>query len=198
MSTTTISTHPKEPSLTFHPDHGAKIVLPAVPDMEVLAGGAPFNAIANDEKQLEDRGSLKRTHKHLDSSDVWLEGVLECYCCRPSIEIFRRSWREDSEFEDNAFVCKGYTQTAAQYYAMSQEYTIRFVGAGLVVTSLITLDLNENDKIVKLADKWSGNDLHSRYGAYYLRRLGGKSVPWFISVPKYRFQLYDHVLYRFK
>jgi len=80
----------------------------------------------------------------------------------------------------------GPTEPNQIIYEQSQEYTIRFVGAKLVVTSLITLDLDENDKIVKLTDKWSGNDPHSRYGAYYLRRLGGKSVPWFISVPKYR------------
>ncbi|KAG9014798.1 hypothetical protein FRB94_008956 [Tulasnella sp. JGI-2019a] len=215
-----ISTRPGEPSLTFYPDQSAASVIPAVPDIEGLAGGAHFNAAANLGKQLEDAGSLKRTVEYLDSSDVKLHGrrkrvvldVLECYCCKPSIDIFRRSWREDSVFEDNAFMCKGYTQVAAQtrafskartlsanvlqsttgptepnqiVYEQSQEYTIRFLNIKKVVTSLITLDLDENDKILKLTDRWSGNDPPNRFGAYYLRRLSGKSVSWFISIPKY-------------
>lgn len=76
MSTSaqTVATQPGEPSLTFHPDEGATSVLPAVPDVQGLAAGAHFNAAVNAEKQMEDAGSLKRTHEHLDSSDVQLEG----------------------------------------------------------------------------------------------------------------------------
>jgi len=69
-------------------------------------------------------------------------------------------------------------------YEQEQEYTIRFIGATKRVHSLIILDLDENDKIVRLTDKWSGKDSPAGYRDY-LRRFGASSVPWLISVPDY-------------
>jgi len=139
--------------------------------------------------------------------------VLECYSCRPTVEAFRRSWREDAVFDDYVLQCKGYAEYAAQFYAMplvfssgctlsmdvisstlepnqivyeqTQEYTLRLIGKKLVVKSVITLDLDENDQIMSLKDKWFDHEPPTDHGAYYMRRLSARSVPWFVSVPKY-------------
>lgn len=68
----------------------------------------------------------------------------------------------------------------------------------------MVIDLDENDMITKLEDKWDGKDLPSRFGtlvslAYdifvstwltsvskpqYLRRMNAKVLPWLVKVPE--------------
>ena len=53
-----------------------------------------------------------------------------------------------------------------------------------IIDSIITVDLDENEKIIRLVDKWDGKELPVNYGASFLRSLSAKAFPWFISVPK--------------
>ena len=53
-----------------------------------------------------------------------------------------------------------------------------------VVESVVTVDLDESDKIIRLVDQWNGADLPTRFGASLLRTLNAKVVPWLIHVPK--------------
>jgi hypothetical protein len=55
-----------------------------------------------------------------------------------------------------------------------------------VVQSLVVVDLDDEDKIIKLEDKWNGEEQPTRWGANILRRLNAKTLPWFIraSDPK--------------
>ncbi|KAH7107205.1 hypothetical protein BKA62DRAFT_686277 [Auriculariales sp. MPI-PUGE-AT-0066] len=138
--------------------------------------------------------------------------VLELFSSRPSLEIFKRSFRPEGEFEDPLSKCIGYEQFGAQWFGMpkvfpvsrnlshrilssttnpnrieyvqAQEYTFRWIGNKKIMYSLVMIDLDENDKVLKLEDKWDGNDQPTRYGAYSLRRLNAKCVPWLVSVPK--------------
>jgi len=68
-------------------------------------------------------------------------------------------------------------------YEQEQEYTMRFIGHKQVLRSLVVIDLDENDTIVKLEDKWDGRDQPSRFGSHYLRRLNAKALPWLVKVP---------------
>jgi len=52
------------------------------------------------------------------------------------------------------------------------------------MNSLVVIDLDEDDKIIKLEDKWNGNDHPTRWGSLWLRRLNAKVVPWLVRVPK--------------
>jgi len=68
-------------------------------------------------------------------------------------------------------------------YEQEQEYTVRLIGHKHVVRSLVVIDLDENNMIKKLEDKWSGVDQPTRFGVYYLRRLNAKALPWLVKVP---------------
>jgi len=68
-------------------------------------------------------------------------------------------------------------------YEQEQEYTIRFLGHKQVMRSLVVIDLDDEDMIVKLEDKWDGRDQPRRFGSYYLRRLNAKALPWIVKVP---------------
>lgn len=48
--------------------------------------------------------------------------------------------------------------------------------------SLVVVDLDDDDKIVKLEDKWNGEEQPTRWGALALRRLNAKTVPWLVRV----------------
>ncbi|KAG8714536.1 hypothetical protein FRC11_008091 [Ceratobasidium sp. 423] len=139
--------------------------------------------------------------------------VLEdLFSSKPNQDIFHRTWRQDAVFEDPLSKCIGYNQYAPQWYSMpkafptsrtlsykvtssttdprrivyeqQQEYTIRFIGAKKVMNSTVIIDLDENDRIVKLEDKWNGKDQPTRFGALWLRRLNAVTLPWLVSVPE--------------
>ncbi|CAE7207903.1 unnamed protein product [Rhizoctonia solani] len=141
-----------------------------------------------------------------------IEDVLNLFSSKPNQDIFHRTWRKDAVFEDPLSKCIGYKQYAPQWYAMpkafpisrtlsykvisstndprrityeqQQEYTIRFIGTKKIMNSTVVIDLDENDQIVKLEDKWNGSDQPTRFGALWLRRLNAVTVPWLVSVPK--------------
>lgn len=51
-----------------------------------------------------------------------------------------------------------------------------------VVESLVIVDLDDEDRIVKLEDKWNGEEQPIRWGAKLLRRLNAKTLPWIVRV----------------
>ncbi|KAH7334978.1 hypothetical protein B0J17DRAFT_672300 [Rhizoctonia solani] len=143
-----------------------------------------------------------------------VEDALNLFSSKPDQDIFHRTWRKDAVFEDPLSKCIGYKQYAPQWYAMpkafpvsrtlsykvissstnphrivyeqQQEYTIRFIGTKKIMDSTVVIDLDENDQIVKLEDKWNGSDQPTRFGALWLRRLNAVTLPWLVSVPKPR------------
>jgi len=68
--------------------------------------------------------------------------------------------------------------------------------------SLVMIDLDENEKVLKVEDRWNGDEQPTRFGAYvrnhlqclatrteltqlqWLRKLNARLVPWFVSIPK--------------
>ncbi|KIJ44359.1 hypothetical protein M422DRAFT_30497 [Sphaerobolus stellatus SS14] len=139
-----------------------------------------------------------------------IEDVKELFSGHPSVKIFERSWRRDAVFEDPWSKCIGYREYAAQWfalpklcskserlsfrvlssttqpnqiiYAQRQQYTMRLFGTKKIVESLVIIDLDENDKILKLEDKWNGEDQPKRWGAELLRRFNAKATKLLVSV----------------
>ncbi|QRV84367.1 hypothetical protein RhiJN_12383 [Ceratobasidium sp. AG-Ba] len=143
-----------------------------------------------------------------------VEDALNLFSSQPSQDIFHRSWRLDATFEDPLSKCIGYKQYAPQrwiqpkafptsrtlaykvisstenpnriVYEQKQEYTIRFIGTKKIMDSTVVIDLDENDKVIKLEDKWNGQDQPTRFGTLWLRRLNAVTLPWLVKVPKPR------------
>ena len=53
-----------------------------------------------------------------------------------------------------------------------------------VIESIIVVDLDEDEKIVKLVDQWDGT-LPTWFGSHTLRRINAKVAPWLVHVPKH-------------
>ncbi|KAK0199206.1 hypothetical protein DFS33DRAFT_1388906 [Desarmillaria ectypa] len=87
---------PSPPSQTFH----SSILPHSIPTpalLESVAGAAHYSGIKVDPEALKHRrGELEGT-----------------YCCRPTVEIFERSWNKNAVFEDPLSYCKGYNEYAA-------------------------------------------------------------------------------------
>jgi len=56
-------------------------------------------------------------------------------------------------------------------YSQKQEYTFRLIGHVKVMESIVVVELDANNKITYLADKWDGNEITS---ATFLRRCNAK------------------------
>ncbi|KAF8599905.1 hypothetical protein BDV93DRAFT_525752 [Ceratobasidium sp. AG-I] len=141
-----------------------------------------------------------------------VEDVLNLFSSKPSPEIFERSWRQDATFEDPLSKCDGYDQYAPQWYGMpklfptsrtlaysvtsptseprrivyeqTQEYTVAVTKTKKVMQSTVVIDLDENEKIVKLEDKWNGDDQPTKLGAWGLRNLNAATLPHIVKVPE--------------
>jgi len=108
-----------EPSQTHH--HSLlPTVMPTPALVESVAGAAHYSGGHVD--------SMNRRHSSHDHNDTHtevkadhrrvLEDIRELYECRPTPEIFERSWHKDAVFEDPLSNCKGFREYAAQWYAM--------------------------------------------------------------------------------
>jgi hypothetical protein len=53
-----------------------------------------------------------------------------------------------------------------------------------IIESIIVVDLDQDEKIVRLVDQWNGKELPTWLGAHFLRVLNAKITPWLVSVPK--------------
>jgi hypothetical protein len=86
-------------------------------------------------------------------------------------------------------------------YAQKQEYTLKLIGQKKVKTSLellevvilmclqiidsvVVVDLDDEDKIIRLVDQWNGKPPSAGFPIYWLRRANAKIVPWLVRVPK--------------
>ncbi|KAF5386818.1 hypothetical protein D9615_001812 [Tricholomella constricta] len=205
---------PSPPSLTYHP---TIIPIPTPALVESVAGAAHYSGI-----KLDHETSLKHRRGSHDTGDIHtqlkpghkrvLEDLKELYGCRPTLEIFERSWNKDAEFEDPLSKCKGYNQYAAQWFALpklfaesktistrvmssthtpnrlvytqSQLYTTHFLKHQKMINSIIVVDMDDDEKIIRMVDQWDGKDLPSWFGAHFLRVLNAKITPWLISTPK--------------
>ncbi|KAJ7602469.1 hypothetical protein FB45DRAFT_912213 [Roridomyces roridus] len=144
----------------------------------------------------------------------------ELYECRPSLEIFQRTWHPNAVFEDPLVKAKGFREYAAQFYALpklfsksetvssrvmsstrqpnrlvftqKQRYKNRFmnkVGVFLpgrdlglytkTIESVITVDLDEDDRIIRIVDQWQGKPLQ----AEWRRRLGARVGAMLVRTP---------------
>jgi len=56
--------------------------------------------------------------------------------------------------------------------------------AQLTIESIIIMDMDENEKIIRLVDQWDGHKLPNWFGASFLQNLNAKVTPWLICVPK--------------
>ena len=95
---------PSPPSQTFHPS-----ILPhSVPTpalVESVAGaahyaGAPIDPSVVLKHRRSSSGDTPGAHTMLEHAhERVLADLTELYCCRPTVEIFNRSWRKDAEYE---------------------------------------------------------------------------------------------------
>jgi len=143
-----------------------------------------------------------------------MDDLKELFECRPTLDIFNRSWRRDAIFEDPLAYCCGSSEIAPQWFAMpklfaksvtvasrvlsstsdpnrlvysqTQEYTFRLFKFKKTIKSMVVVDLDGEGKIARLQDQWNGQELPRRWGAGALRRLNGKTTPWLVKVPKDR------------
>ncbi|KAL4067550.1 hypothetical protein J3A83DRAFT_4096743 [Scleroderma citrinum] len=202
------------PLPTLHPISPPQIVHPAVGGAHYSGTHSWLRSHRRTSSDGQPSRATQSPEDELTSRQRIMNDLMELYCCRPSLEIFERIWRHDSIFEDPWVRCEGYDQYAPQWFVMpklfsqsrtlssrlmlstpspnrfiysqSQEYTIRFIGKKKQVDSIIVVDLDENDRIIRLEDKWGGEDLPMHYGALLLRRVNARIASWLIKVPRWQ------------
>ncbi|KAK0228361.1 hypothetical protein IW262DRAFT_1264011 [Armillaria fumosa] len=213
---------PSPPSQTFH----SSILPHSIPTpalLESVAGAAHYSGVKVDPEALKHRrASMDRRSSANESVKADHQRIMadlkELYCCRPTVEIFERSWNKDAVFEDPLSYCKGYNEYAAQapyflsdwclqpklfsksetlstrimsstsspnrlVFAQKQEYTPRLFGRKKVIDSIIVVDLDREEKILRLVDQWDGK-VPTWFGSHTLRRANAKVAPWLVHVPK--------------
>jgi len=185
--------------------------------VESVAGGAHYAGVRMDSDAiLKQRRSSQDHYNHTEikhDHQRIMHDLQELYCCRPTLDIFERSWSKNAVFEDPLCKCKGYVEYAAQWFAMpklfsssvtlssrvmssthypnrlvfyqTQEYTTRLFGRKKTIESVVIVEMDDNEKIIQLVDQWSGKDLPSWFGASFLRTINAKLMPWLIRVPKH-------------
>ncbi|KAG5639594.1 hypothetical protein H0H81_010796 [Sphagnurus paluster] len=188
------SNPPRSPSpttLTYHP---TILPIPTPALVESVAGAAHYSGV-----RLEHMSSLKRRRSSHDAGDVHtqlkpshqrvLEDLRELYECRPTLEIFERSWNKNAEFEVRFFESLGYiylrsSRTLCRSVMATLTYTTRLIKRQKIINSIVIVDLDEDEKIIRMVDQWDGKELPSWFGAHFLRVLNAKVTPWLVSVPK--------------
>lgn len=154
----------------------------------------------------ENNIDIKLVHQRI------LDDLHELYCCRPSYEILDRSWSHDAVLELPLCRCRGYKEYAAQWFALSkmmsrsetlalrimsstdvpnrlifhqiQKYTSHFFKFTKVIDSIVVVELDKDEKIIRLVDQWNGADLPKRFGARWFRTANAKAVSWFMQIQR--------------
>ncbi|KAJ7285620.1 hypothetical protein C8J57DRAFT_1285365 [Mycena rebaudengoi] len=209
-------THHRSPSTSSYTNgelptqthHHSLITMPTPALVESVAGAAHYSG-GTVEPVHRRHSSHDRQETHTDvkgDHQRVLDDIRELYECRPTLEIFQRSWHKDAVFEDPLSKCKGFREYAAQWFAMpalfahsetvsarvmsstrtpnrivfsqTQTYKNRFVNK--TIESIVTVDLDEHDKIIRLVDQWDGKPLSWTF----LRRVNAKVAPLLVRVPK--------------
>jgi hypothetical protein len=65
-----------------------------------------------------------------------------------------------------------------------QKYTIRGLNTVKIMSSVVHLELDSEDFITKMEDRWDGKALPTGSIANALRGLNGRTMPSLIGVPK--------------
>jgi len=106
QSTRSGSTSPL-PTQTYHsPILPSSIPIPALVDS--VAGGAHYAGVKVDggSAMRHRRSSSQQHHTELNHEHLRvLDDLTELYCCRPTLEIFERSWSNDAELEVCCCLC---------------------------------------------------------------------------------------------
>ncbi|EMD38639.1 hypothetical protein CERSUDRAFT_94171 [Gelatoporia subvermispora B] len=68
-------------------------------------------------------------------------------------------------------------------YSQTQRYTLRLLGYAKTITSIVVVDLDDDFKIMRLVDQWNGEEVPTRWGASWLRRLSAKITLWIFRPP---------------
>ncbi|KAI0637217.1 hypothetical protein C8Q77DRAFT_1215981 [Trametes polyzona] len=136
----------------------------------------------------------------------------QLYAGRPSLEVIRRRWRTDASLEHPLFKCKGLREIDAVLFAIPrlartiEHVSTRILSAGLApnrlvytqtyiyhlrlfgirreIKSVVFVDLDDDMKIVQLIDQWNGEEVSTRWGMAWFRRLFAKIIAWTTRVPK--------------
>lgn len=95
---------PSPPSIIHHPQI-LPHVIPTPALIESVAGAAHYSGVKVDSGPVHHRRrSSTANEAHTDLKDDHarvMQDLIELYCCRPTVEIFERSWRKDATFEVN-------------------------------------------------------------------------------------------------
>ncbi|KAG6821154.1 hypothetical protein H0H93_005374 [Arthromyces matolae] len=189
---------PSPPTLTYHQQ--PLLPIPTAALLDSVAGAAHYSGV-----KLERQSPLKHrrssqdygeNHKQLkEGHKRVLDDLKELYGCRPTPQIFERSWNADAVFEPKIFAASNTLSLRVMssthnpnrlVFSLSQEYTYRFLKRKKVIDSIVVIDLDEDEKIIKMVDLWDGKDLPIWHGAHFLRVANARVVPWLISTPKLR------------
>ena len=198
---------------SWHGSSGILANLPTPGMLASLAGAAHYTGNPQYSKQEAARASFGSKQVVLeDQRKQTVEDVLELFCAHPSLEIFDRSWNRDAVFEDPWTKCVGYKEYTAQWFSLprvvaqsttvqyrvlssthhphrivvdqTQQYTLRYIKRKRTIHSLVFLELDEQGKIIKMEDRWNGEEPPRKWGALWLRRLNGKTAHLFVRVPR--------------
>ncbi|KAG5354153.1 hypothetical protein C0989_003666 [Termitomyces sp. Mn162] len=237
---------PSPPTLTYH--HPPLLPIHTSALVESVAGGAHYSGAKFDNQSPlkrrrssqdygENHRQLKPEHRRV------LNDLRELYECRPTVDIFERTWSPDAVFEVriyplatsfHEFVSRipyryveattstqliGLPWYVAEFvqahfhsfaqskiyseskilsmrvmssthspnrlvFSLSRQYSYRFLKRKKIIDSIIIVDLDDNDKIIKLVNQWSGKDLPNWRGAHLLRVINARVVPCLIRTPK--------------
>ena len=109
---------PSPPSQTYYP---SILSMPTPALVESAAGGAHYSGVKVDSEMLlkHRRNSSFKRHTEIEHCHQRvLEDLTELYCCRPTREIFERSWHKDAEFEVHSL---SYSSESTGYLAIIQD-----------------------------------------------------------------------------
>ncbi|KAF7359538.1 Serine-threonine kinase receptor-associated protein [Mycena sanguinolenta] len=183
-----------EPTQTHH--HSIlPTILPTPAVVESVAGGAHYSGsnVEQPESPLKHRhSSHDRSTSHTDLKVIHervLADIRSLYELRPSPEIFKRTWAPDAVFEGPPRQVQGLPRWYAMpklfaksetvntrvmsstaspnriVFAQTQRYKNRFMDK--TISSVVTVDLDESDKIVCLMEQWDGKALPNHFVAYF-------------------------------
>ncbi|KDE08155.1 hypothetical protein MVLG_01636 [Microbotryum lychnidis-dioicae p1A1 Lamole] len=139
-----------------------------------------------------------------------VQDVLDLFSAKFSKEILERSWAKNAIFADPIAYAEGYDQYSAQWagmnifkssetlawkvtkneppilqYEQRQRYVLPVTGQEKIINSLVDIELDRDDKIVKLEDRWDGKPLPQGRVAKALRDFSATYiVPTMVNVDK--------------